>query len=76
MFFLAFGSGTKHKAWDLSSGYTLLCVYDYFHLFYLLRFVTEKEWYLQGDSRSEDRELSLEQLLEILPTEPVVSAYD
>jgi len=72
-----FGWGTMHKSWHLGNGYTITCVYKYFHLWFVLRFVTEKKWYLQGDSRSEDRELTKEQVQKLIPTGlPKINAYN
>jgi hypothetical protein len=75
MFF--FGWGTKQKSWDLGNGYTLLCVYRYFHIWIVIRFITRKNWYIQGDRRSEDRELTYEQVKQLIPSgAPRISAYN
>lgn len=71
-----FGWGTKSKRWDLGNGNTLLCIYKYFHLYFVLRFVTSKRWFIQGEMRSNDRELTYEQVKQLLPGgAPKVSAY-
>lgn len=71
------GWGTKTKSWDLGNGYKLVCVYKYFHLYFIIRFVTSKKWYLQGENRSEDRQLTHEQVQELLPAgAPRINAYN
>lgn len=73
---LFFGWGTKTKKWNLGNGYQLLCVYKYFHIWFVIRFITEKRWYLLSNSRSEDREISAAQVAQLLPSGiPQVSAY-
>lgn len=74
---LFFGWGTKSKTWNLGNGYILLCVYNYFHIWYILRLVTSKRWFIQGANRLEDREISYEQVREILPYDtPKINAYN
>jgi hypothetical protein len=70
-----FGWGTKHKYWDLEDGRSLLCVYKYTHLMFVIRFITSKRWFLQGERRSEDRELSADEVYKMLGELPKVSAY-
>jgi hypothetical protein len=64
--FLLWGWATKNKTWDLGNGYSLLCATRYFHLYYILRFTTSKRYFLMGDRRSEDRELSREDAANLL----------
>lgn len=73
---LFWGWRRKTKRWDLGNGYQLVCAYKYFHLYFILRFITQKKWYLIGDSRSEDRELTKEEVGQLLPDGvPHISAY-
>jgi len=73
---MLFGWGRRSKSWDLGNGYSLLCVYKYFHFYYIIRFITEKKWYLQGDRRSDDRYVTADQVRELLGGQlPQVSPY-
>lgn len=71
---MLWGWGTKHKTWYLGNGYTLLCVYKYFHLYFLLRFVTSKKWYIQGHNTY--KQVSKQELEELFGGKlPIVNAY-
>jgi len=73
---MLWGWGTKHKSWDLGNGYTLICAYKYFHIWFILRFITSKRWFLQGENRFEDKELTFEQVKKLVPQGmPKISAY-
>jgi len=70
------GWGTKSKRWDMDNGYMLICQYRYFHIWFILRFITKKRWFIQGDKRSEDREITFEQVKQLMPNGvPRINAY-
>lgn len=71
------GWGTKSKSWNMGNGYTLTCQYKYFHIWFVLRFITKKRWFIQGDKRSEDREVTYQQLKKLMPDGvPRINAYN
>lgn len=71
-----YGWKTKTLAWDIGNGKHVVCVYRYEHLMFIIRWVSKKEWYLQGDKRSDDQVLTKEQVNEIFGGEiPKVSAW-
>jgi hypothetical protein len=73
---LFWGWRRKTRKWDLGNGYQLVCAYKYLHIYFILRFITQKKWYLIGDSRAEDRELTKEEVGQLLPDGmPHISAY-
>jgi len=73
---MLFGWGRRTRIFNLGNGFQLVCVYRYFHLWYVIRFITSKEWYLQGESHYGTRQLTNSQLNELLHGQiPVVSAY-
>lgn len=75
MFFF-WGSGTKRKYWDVGNGLYVVCVYRYAHFWFVLRWITSKKWYLQGDKRSEDRMLTAEEIEQFnYEYQPKVGAY-
>jgi hypothetical protein len=70
------GWRTQTKTWDLGDGKHIVCVYRYFHIWFILRFITTKKWYLQGNIRSEDRRLTVDQVHDLAPNLNIrVSAY-
>ena len=74
---MLWGSGTKTRSWDMQNGYTLICVYRYFHIWFVIRFITGKRWFIQGDKRSEDKELTEQEVKDLLVGgAPRISAYN
>jgi hypothetical protein len=74
---LIWGWMTKRKAWSLADGNSLICVYKYFHLWFILRFITSRRWFVQGQDRANDRELTIEEVSALLNNEmPKISAYN
>jgi len=73
---LFWGYGTKTKYWDVGNGYFVVCVFRYAHFMFVIRSITSKKWYVQGERRSEDRELTdaeIDQFYE--EYDPKISAY-
>ena len=67
--------GTKTKVWQLGNGYSLLCVYKYFHIWFLFRFTTSRRWYLYGGAFN-GRELSSDEVKNLIPEwTPWVNAF-
>lgn len=62
-----FGWGTRQKSWALADGQQLLLVYKYFHLFFIFRVASDQKWFLIGNDRREDREISVEQVRVLFP---------
>jgi hypothetical protein len=74
--FLFWGSGSKSKSWELEDGNTLICVYRYFHIWFVIRFVTSKRWFIQADKRSEDSEATQEEVVKMFKGNvPKINAY-
>ena len=74
--FLFWGSGTRSKYWDVGNGLFVVCVYRYAHILFVIRWITSKKWYLQGDRRSEDRELTADEVEQFINEyQPKISAY-
>jgi len=72
-----FGYERKEKTWDLGDGRVLVCTYGVSHFYFLLRWIENKQWFVIGDRRSEDQQLSKEQVAEIFHpgAVPRISAY-
>lgn len=59
-----FGWGTKTKQWKIGDK-VLVLSYQYFHLFFFFTGTAGYTWQLLGDKRSEDKELTKEELEEL-----------
>ncbi|MDB5195102.1 MAG: hypothetical protein JWO84_286 [Parcubacteria group bacterium] len=72
-----YGSGTKSREWPLSDGKTLVLKYKYVELFFC-PISMKRKWYVIGDKRSEDVEISKEAAYRLLPTgtKPDVPFWD
>ena len=64
MFF--FGWGKKTLTWSLLDGKQLLCRFEYFHIF-LCPTVSHAKWYLIGDSRAADKEITYDDVKRLFP---------
>lgn len=73
---LFFGWGSSRKQWHLGNGYYLLCTYDYAHFMFILRLTTNKKWFIIGNNRADDRQLTSDDLNALFPNGvPIVNAY-
>jgi len=63
---LFWGWGKRRKVFDLGNGYVLICVYSYFHISFILRFVTSKKWFIQEVSTQHAKELTAIQVRQLL----------
>lgn len=63
---MIFGSGTKIKQWLLGDGRTLLLKWRYSHLFWC-PIAHHLQFFILSDKRSEDIEISKEEVLKLLP---------
>jgi len=61
-----YGWGRNKKIYDLGNGYALICVYKYFHIWFILRFVTSKEWFLQEISSQHTKAIKKRQVEQLL----------
>lgn len=73
MFF--FGWGTTSKAWKIDEDHALVASWRYFHFFWCpIGFGTK--WMIVGDSRSEDKSVTFEEVQKLFPTDtPKVSLW-
>ena len=62
-----FGWGTSSKTWNLADGRQIVYRYSYFHIVYLFRISHSERWFLVGDNRSNDREISFEEASRLIP---------
>jgi hypothetical protein len=66
-----FGWGRKSKSWSFidedQTPKAILCVYDYFDMFFFFKLVVRKKWYIVTENRSEDEEISFKELQEMTP---------
>lgn len=61
---LIFGWGKKFKSWEIKiagQNKKLTCVYSYLSVFVFFRLITNKRWFVLGEKRSEDQELTSDQ---------------
>lgn len=74
---MIFGWGTKSKMWAVDNEKTLIVTWKYFSIFFLRLFNYNFTWHLQGNNRSEDRILTEEQVLHLMPkNSPELSIWD
>lgn len=62
---LFFGWG-RRKVFDLGNGYVLICMYEYFHISFILRIVTSKKWFIQEVSTQHAKALTATQVRQLL----------
>ena len=73
---MIFGWRTRRKHWDIGNGYTLRCSFKYFHIWYIIRLITDVNWWIIGPD-GKIRMVSKSQLDELLPSgAPNISAYN
>lgn len=67
--FFWFGWGTKSLTWSLPDEKQLFCRFRYFHIFFCPA-VTQANWYILGDSRAQDREITYDEVKRLFPQNP------
>lgn len=63
------GWGKKSKEWQLDSGEALVASWSYFSLFFC-PVSRSTRWFIVGDRRSQDQEITLQQLEQMFPEDP------
>lgn len=61
-----YGWGKKSKEWDIGNGQHAVLVWNYFHIFWC-PVAWGGKWYIVGDKRSEDREISQDEIRQYFP---------
>ncbi len=57
-----YGWGKSTDNWPLADGNTVVCSYSYFSLMFIFQVMFNKKWYVMGDQRSLDREMTRAEL--------------
>ncbi len=57
-----YGWGSSSERWGLGDGNTLVFAYRYVSLMFIFRLAYKKQWFVVGDQRSADLELSRSEL--------------
>ncbi len=57
-----YGWGKSSQQWQLADGNTMVMAYSYVSLMFIFKLAYGKKWYLTGDQRSMDREMSRAEL--------------
>ncbi len=67
MFFSIFGWGKKTRKWPMDNGKELVVTWSYFSLNFLSGLAWSIRWYIVGDNRSEDREITYDEVKKLFP---------
>ena len=61
-----FGWGNKNKSWAVDDTHHLIARWGYFHILFF-PIASKVTWHLVGDSRSEDKVISYEEVKRLVP---------
>jgi hypothetical protein len=74
------GYTTKENSWHIEQNgekKNLIRRYQYNHIYFIFRWVKKVQWFLVGDNRNEDREITKEEAKKLLPNENLsINLYD
>jgi hypothetical protein len=65
--FSIFGWGKKTRKWPMGDGKELVATWSYFSFNFLPGLAWSVRWYIVGDSRSEDREVTYDEVKSLFP---------